>query len=195
MFRFISKIKKTFFGEISILKLYCILYLVGTFLGICAAILLKEQFTEQVRLLFSSENCCSFWSAYLQQAVIFVFLFFLGLTAIGIPILPLYPIYKGFSLGLLISLGIICYGFEGFFLGFPAFFIQNAYYAFLGYFICYSSARLSISLLQLIRGYGKHSATYQELIQHVYCIIAVLPLIAIGSFWESSVVPIILKLF
>lgn len=195
MVRFVGKIKQSFFNELPIIKLYCILYLIGMFIGIGAAVLLRDQFSEQARLLFSPENTCTFWTAFLQQVILFIFLFCLGLTAIGIPFLPLYPIYKGFSLGLLVSLGIVFHGIRGFLFGFPAFFLQNVIYTFLGYFVCYSSARLSISLLQLIRGHGKHGATYRELINHVYCILLIFPLISIGAFWEWKIVPIILNLF
>ena len=195
MFRVFCKIKKYLSNELPIIKLYSVLYLIGVFIGVGAAILLKNQFSEQARLIFSPENGCSFWAAFLQQAALYVFMFFLGLTAIGIPIVPIYPLYKGFSLGILVSICIVFYGAKGLLLGFPAFFVQNIVYTFLGYFICYSSARLSISLFQLIRGYGKHGAAYRELIHHVYCIFLIFPGISVGALWEWKVVPLILRLF
>lgn len=195
MLRILAKLRHSYTEELPIIKLYSAFYLIGVFIGVGSAILLRNQFSEQARLLFSPENCCNFWPAFLQQAILFVLIFFLGLTAIGIPLLPLYPLYKGFSLGLLVALGIILHGFKGLLLGFPAFFFQNFLYTFLGYFLCYSSARLSLSLFELIRGRGKHSSTYKELIHHVYSILPVLPLLSIGALWEWKIVPIILNLF
>lgn len=195
MSRLFKKIKHSFFNDLPIIKLYSALYLVGVFVGVAAAVLLREQFSEQTRLLFSSEGGCTFGLAFLQQLVTFTLLFLLGLTAVGIPLLPLYPLYKGFSLGILISLAIIFCGVYGFFIGFPAFFIHNTLYTFLGYFVCISSARLSVSIMQLIRGFGKHSAIYQELIHHVFCFLFILPFLLIGAFWEWKIVPLILHLF
>lgn len=193
MVRILKKIKNSYLEELPIIKMYGAIYLIGGLIGMIAAILMRDQFSEQARLLFSPENCCNFWPAFLQQLLFFGIVFLLGLTAVGIPLLPLYPLYKGFSLGLIVALAILLHGPKGFFIGFPAFFFQNFLYAFLGYFVCYSSARLSLSLFELIRGRGKHSATYRELIHHIYCILPVLPAISIGALWEWKVVPIILN--
>lgn len=193
MVRILKKIKNSYLEELPIIKIYGAIYLIGGLIGMIAAILMRDQFSEQARLLFSPENCCNFWPAFLQQALFFGIVFLLGLTAVGIPLLPLYPLYKGFSLGLIVALAILLHGPKGLLVGFPAFFFQNFLYAFLGYFVCYSSARLSLSLFELIRGRGKHSATYRELIHHIYCILPILPAISIGALWEWKVVPIILN--
>ncbi len=190
-----QKIKSSYNHQLPIIKLYAVLYLIGIFIGATAAVLLRDSFSLQAQLLFSPENCCGFFSAFLQQFIFFIFLFFLGLTVIGIPLIPLYPIYKGFSIGLLIALAIILTGVRGLFFGTLAFFAPNALYTLLGYFLCYSSARLSVALFEQLKGRGKHGASYREFIHHVYCLIAVLPFLTLGAAWESKVVPLLLSLF
>ena len=195
MMAMMQKMKSSFKHQLPIIKLYAILYMVGLFIGVAAAVLLRDHFSLQAQLLFSPENCCGFLSAFLQQFIFFILLFFLGLTVIGIPLVPLYPIYKGFSIGLLIALAIILTGVRGLFFGTLAFFAPNALYTFLGYFLCYSSARLSVALFEQLKGSGKHGASYREFIHHVYCLMAVLPFLTLGAAWESKVVPLLLSLF
>ena len=113
----------------------------------------------------------------------------------GIPLLPLYPLYKGFSIGLLISLAVILTGARGLIFGTLAFFLQNALYTFLGYFVCYSSAKLSVSLFELLKGRGKHGASYREFLHHIYCLLLVTPFLSLGALWEWKVVPLLLKFF
>lgn len=195
MNRILSSIKRTYIHELPIIKLYGILYLIGVFVGAGAAVLLRDDFSLQAQLLFSPENCCGFGSAFLQQLLFFILIFFLGLTVVGIPLVPLYPLYKGFSIGLLIALAVILSGVRGFIFGTLAFFAQNALYTVLGYFLCYSSARLSVALFELLKGKGKHGASYKEFLRHVYCLLIVSPLLSLGALWEWKVVPLILGLF
>lgn len=195
MNRLIAKIRSTFIEERPLIRLYSLLYLVGVFIGVGASILLREQFSEQSRLLFIPENAYAFWPAFLQQAILFALIFLLGMTAVGIPLIPIYPLYKGFSIGLLVGLAIILYGFKGFILGFPTFFIQNFIYTFAGYFVCASSARLSMSIFSLIQGHGKHSATRSEFIHHIYFALYTIPILMVGALWEWKMVPLLLNLF
>ncbi len=189
------KIKKAYLHELPIIRIYSILYLVGVFIGATAAVLLRNDFSLQAQLLFSPENSSGFFSAFLQQIFSFILLFFLGLTVIGIPLIPLYPLYKGFSIGLLVALAVILSGVRGLIFGTLAFFAQNLLYTFLGYFLCYSSARLSVALFELLKGRGKHGASYREFIHHVYCLLAVTPFLVLGALWEWRFVPMILNLF
>lgn len=195
MNRLLLKIQQAYVSELPIVRLYSILYLIGVIVGVGAAILLQDDFSAQAQLLFSPENACGFWPAFLQQIIFFFLLFFLGLTVVGIPLLPLYPLYKGFSIGLLISLAVILTGVRGLIFGSLTFFFQNALYTFLGYFICYSSARLSVSLFELLKGHGKHGASYRELIRHVRCMALVTPFLSLGALWEWKVVPLLLRFF
>lgn len=195
MNRLLANVKRVYTHELPIIRLYSILYLVGVFIGAAAAVLLRDHFSVQAQLLFSAENCSGFFSAWLQQIFCFLFLFVLGLTVVGLPLLPLYPLYKGFSIGILIALAVILTGVRGLFFGTLAFFAQNAFYTLLGYFVCYSSARLSVSLFELLKGRGKHGASYREFLQHVYCILITVPLLSLGALWEWKVVPLILNLF
>ncbi len=195
MNRILSSIKRTYIHELPIIKLYFILYLVGVFIGVFGAVMLRDDFSVQAQLLFSPENSSGFFAAFLQQFLYFIFIFFLGLTVLGIPLIPLFPLYKGFSIGLLITLAVILSGVRGLFFGTLAFFVQNALYSLLGYFVCYSSARLSIALFELLKGRGKHGASRKEFIRHIYCLIAVTPFLFIGALWEAKVVPFILGLF
>ncbi|MBQ7936302.1 MAG: stage II sporulation protein M [Clostridia bacterium] len=194
MNRFMSKIKKSFTYELPIIRLYALLYLIGVFIGAGAAVLLKNDFSAQAQLLFNPENAGDFFSSLLQQLVFFLLLFFLGLTVIGMPLMPLYPLYKGFSIGLLIALSVILSGVRGLIFGTLAFFAQNIYYTVLGYFICYSSTRLSISLFSLLRGRGKHGVSYREFREHIFCFLMIIPFLLLGALWESKVVPLILNL-
>lgn len=195
MLAFMQKIKRSYEHQIPILKLYLILYMAGVFIGVIAAILLRNHFSTQAQLLFSPENCSGLLSSFFQQFIFFLLIFFLGLTVIGIPFVPLYPLYKGFSIGLLISLAIILSGVRGLFFGTLAFFAPNAIYTLLGYFICYSSARLSVALFEQLKGRGKHGASYKEFTRHLYCLIIVSPFLMLGAVWEAKLVPLLLTLF
>ena len=195
MNRIIAVIKRNYVQEKPIIRLYFILYLIGVFVGTGAAVLLRNDFSSQAQLLFSPENSSEFIFAWLQQLLCFLLLFILGLTVVGIPLLPLYPLYKGFSMGLLIALAAIFSGVRGFFFGTLAFFAQNALYTVLGYFACYSSARLSITLFELMKGRGKHGTSHKAFIRHIYCFLVLSPLLCIGALWESKAVPIFLSLF
>ena len=195
MSNFLSIIKRRFRTDLPVIRIYLILYLFGVFIGVISAVLLRNDFTNQARLLFRSENTASLIAAFLQQFFFFVLLFFIGLTVVGLPLVPLFPIYKGFSLGLLIALSVILTGVRGFLFGTLAFFIQNLYYTVLGFFICYSATRLSVSLFDLLRGRGKHGVTNREFREHIGCFFLLIPFLFLGALWESDVVPIILNLF
>ena len=195
MSAFMSKIKKAIRVELPIIRIYAILYLVGLFIGVAAAVLLRNDFTDQARFLFDEKNVGGFLSVFLQQFFFFLILFFIGLTVVGLPLIPLFPLYKGFSLGLLIALSVILSGVRGFLFGTLAFFAQNLYYTLLGFFICYSSTRLSISLFSLLRGGGRHGVSYREFREHIGCFLLLIPFLLLGALWEVRVVPILLRLF
>ncbi len=195
MSAFMSKIKRMICVELPIIRIYSILYLIGLFVGVAAAVLLRNDFTDQARLLFSSENVGGFLSVFLQHFFFYLLLFFIGLTVVGLPLIPLFPLYKGFSLGLLIALSVILAGVRGLLFGTLAFFAQNFYFTFLGFFICYSSTRLSISLFNLLRGRGKHGVSYREFREHIVCFLLLIPFLLLGSLWEVRMVPILLNLF
>ncbi|MBQ8894164.1 MAG: stage II sporulation protein M [Clostridia bacterium] len=195
MNRFWSAVKRTYLQELPIIRLYLILYLIGVFVGAFAAVILKNYFSAQAQLLFYPENSVGFFSSLLQQIICFLFLFFLGLTVVGIPLLPLFPLYKGFSIGLLIALAVVFSGVRGLFFGTLAFFAQNAIYTLLGFFICYSSARLSVVLFDLLKGRGKHGASYRAFLHHIYCFLIILPILSLGALWEWKMVPLFLSLF
>ncbi len=189
------KFKKAYLHELPIIRIYAILYLIGVFIGAAAAVLLRDDFSLQAQLLFSPENSSGFFSAFLQQFFFFALLFFLGLTVIGIPLIPLYPLYKGFSIGLLVALAVILSGVRGLVFGTLAFFAQNLLYTLLGYFLCYSSARLSVALFELLKGRGKHGASYREFLRHLYCFLVIVPFLLLGAAFEWKLVPLILSLF
>lgn len=195
MNRLLRKIKKTYIQELPVIRLYGLLYLIGVFIGAGTAVLLRNDFSTQAQLLFSPENSCGFFAAFLQQFIFFLLIFLLGLTVVGIPLVPLYPLYKGFSIGLLIALAAILSGWRGLILGTLAFFVQNFFYTVLGYFLCYSSSRLSVVLFELLKGRGKHGAAYREFLRHSYCLLAVSPFLLCGALWEWKMVPVILSLF
>ena len=194
MFSIYMKIKKSYLHELPIIRIYALLYMIGVFIGVIAAVLLRNDFSLQTQLLFNPENASDFFTAFLQQFIFFLLLFFLGLTVIGIPLIPFYPLYKGFSLGLLVALSVILTGVRGLIFGTLAFFVQNLHYTLLGYFICYSSARLSVALFELMKGTGKHGASRREFRHHIYCFLVIIPFIALGALWECKLVPVFLNL-
>ncbi|MBQ7090701.1 MAG: stage II sporulation protein M, partial [Clostridia bacterium] len=144
--------------------------------------------------IFAGGSGCSFIELYIQQFLLFLLLFFMGMTVIGVPFLPLYPLYKGFSLGFLISLAVIISGVRGAIFGTLAFFAQNGLYSILGFFVCYSSARLSVALFESLKGSSKHGSYFREFRRHVACFVLIFPLLAIGSLWEFKLVPVLLSL-
>ncbi len=195
MSHLLAEMKRNYQYQLPLIRFYLILYLVGVFIGTVAAVLLRNHFSEQAQLLFGPENAANFFSAFLQQLIAFLTLYILGLTMVGVPLLPFFPLYKGFSIGLLTALAVILSGVRGLIFGTLAFFSQNALYTFLGYFLCYSSARLSVSLMDLLKGGGKHGASYRAFLNHTYRFLLILPFLGLGALWEWKVVPLILTLF
>lgn len=191
---FLHHLRRRYLDELPVIRLYFLFYFLGVILGCLSVILLKERFTGQTALLFDADRINSFSAVFLQQLMFFLLVFILGLTVIGISLIPLFPLYKGFSIGLLISLSTVFSGVRGLFFGTLAFFAQNFLYTLLGYFICVSSARLSISFLELLRGRGKHGTPYREFILHFKCFLFLLPALALGALWEIFVVPLLLKM-
>lgn len=190
-----KKIRHTFFLDRPIIKFYGILYFIGICIGSFASFVLRNQFSSQVQLLFSPANTPGFWSIYLQQVLLMLLLFLIGLTAIGAPLLLLYPLYKGFSAGLMISLSVVLFQLKGLVIGVLAFAPQNMYYTLLGFFLCYSSAKLSISLSELICGGSRGHGSRKALWSHILCAVMIVLMIFPGSFWEFRVVPYILELY
>ncbi len=195
MKRFMSKIKEYYNRERPLIKLYFLFYLIGVFIGCGAAVLMRNDFSDQASLLFSPESCGSFLFLWIQQLLFFTALFLLGLTVVGVPLLPIYPLYKGFSIGLLISMSTLFTGVRGLILGTLAFFAQNCFYSLTGYLLCASAARVSISLFSLARGVGRHSATRDELIRHILVFLCIIPLLALGALGEYKIVPLIMNLY
>ena len=195
MSHLLAEMKRNYQYQLPLIRFYLILYLVGVFIGTVAAVLLRNHFSEQAQLLFGPENAANFFSAFLQQLLAFIILYILGLTMVGVPLLPFFPLYKGFSIGLLTALVVILSGVRGLIFGTLAFFAQNVLYTFLGYFLCYSSARLSVSLMDLLKSGGKHGASYRAFLNHTYRFLLILPLLGLGALWEWKVVPLILTLF
>ena len=74
------RIKKSYLQELPIIRIYAVLYLIGVFIGVAAAILLRDDFTFQVQFLFDSENGSGFFSAYLQ--LLFWGIFFVTLLRV-----------------------------------------------------------------------------------------------------------------
>lgn len=194
MGKVMSKIKRDFQNELPLIRIYAALYLIGIIVGVVVAIALRADLMPDARSIYSSENTYGLWSSFLKEFFCFLLLFFLGLMIIGAPILPLYPLYKGFSIGLLISLAVILTGVRGLFFGTLAFFAQNALYSVLGYFICSSSARLSVALFESFRNSGKHIAAHREVLRHIVRFLCLIPFLFLGALWESEIVPFFLHL-
>ncbi len=195
MSHLLAEMKRNYQYQLPLIRFYLILYLIGVIIGAVAAVLLRNHFSEQAQLLFGPENAANFFSAFLQQLAVFLILYILGLTMVGVPLLPFFPLYKGFSIGLLTALAVILSGVRGLIFGTLAFFSQNVLYTFLGYFLCYSSARLSVSLMELLKNGGKHGASYRAFLNHTYRFLLILPFLGLGALWEWKVVPLILTVF
>ena len=193
--RIFERIRRTYGNELSLIRIYIILYAAGIIVGLLAAVLLRKNFSSQARFLFSAESVCGFGAIALQQVFTALLLFLLGFTMIGVWLLPFYPFYKGFSVGLILALGVIYYGFKGFFLSSLAFLPQNLCYSFLGYFLCCSAAKLSVLLLQSVRHREKHGTTYRDYLSHLICFAVCILLSFPVFYYEARVVPLILRLF
>ncbi len=194
--RFIfDKIQRQFSFERPIIRLYGILYFAGICVGALAALLLREHYSAQLKLLFSANETPGLWDLIVQQLMFITLLFFVGLTPVGAPFLTLFPLYKGFSAGLLISLSVVIFKAKGLLLGFIAFTPQNIFYTTLGFFICYSSAKLSISTAEMLRGNKRGHGSQNGFLSHVFCTSVVLILHFPGILWEYNIVPLILNLY
>ncbi len=117
------------------------------------------------------------------------------LIGMGLPLLPFFPLYKGFSIGVILSIALISNGLRGFFISVLTFVFQNIFTLILGYFICISSARLSISFFELLKGRGKHSALYHEFLNHTYRFLIITPILLLLSYLQWKIVPIIIKFY
>lgn len=195
MGRLMSKIKKDFINELPLIRIYAILYLCGIFIGVIGVILSFDKFSNISFSIFLTADPLEFGEIFFQHFCFFLLLYLLGMTIIGLPFLPLFPLYKGFSIGAILSVAMISNGLHGFFLSIPAFGFQNLFSFVLGYFICVSSARLSISFFELLKGRGKHSALYREFLSHTYRLLIVTPILLLLSFLQWKIVPIIINLF
>ena len=195
MGRLMLKIKNNFVNEIPLVRIYAVLYLIGVFIGVLGVVLSFEELTVLPSSVFSSAETIGFSDVFFQHFVLFVLLYLLGLTIVGLPLLPIFPLYKGFSIGAIVSIAMISKGFSGFFISIPAFGVQNMISLMLGYFVCISSARLSISFFELLKGRGKHSALYREFLNHTYRILIILPILLLLSFLQWKIAPIFIRLF
>lgn len=195
MSHLMSKIRYDFIHELPLIRLYAILYIAGVFLGVLGVILSFDDLSNIPAEIFSQNEKIEYISIFIQHFFCFLILYILGLTIVGLPFLPFFPLYKGFSIGVILSVVIISNGLRGFFLGIPAFGLQNLISLILGYFICISSARLSISFFELLRNRGKHSALYREFLNHTYRFLIITPFLLLLSVWQWKMVPVIIELF
>lgn len=195
MGRLMSKIRNDFINEIPLIRIYAILYLIGIFIGVTGIIVSFNEVSNIPSAIFSTVESLTFGEIFLKHFCFFLLLFLLGMSVIGLPCLPLFPLYKGFSIGAILSIAIISNGYRGFFISIPAFSFQNLISLILGYFICISSARLSISFFELLKGRGKHSSLYQEFLNHAYRFLIITPFLLLLSFLQWKIAPIIIKLF
>ncbi len=195
MGRLMSKIKNDFINEIPLIRIYAVLYLIGIFIGVIGVILSFNELSNVPFATFLTVDSLEYGEIFFQHFCFFLLLYLLGMTIIGLPFLPFFPLYKGFSIGAILSIAIISNGFRGFFISIPAFGFQNLFSLVLGYFICVSSARLSISFFELLKGRGKHSALYREFLSHTYRFLIITPILFLMSFFQWKIVPIIINLF
>ncbi len=195
MGRLMLKIRNNFINEIPLIRIYAVLYLIGIFIGVIGVILSFDELSNIPSTVFLPVESLEYGGIFFQHFCLFLLLYLLGLTIIGLPFLPLFPLYKGFSIGAILSIAIISNGLRGFFISVPAFSFQNLFSSFLGYFICVSSARLSISFFELLKGRGKHSALYREFSNHTFRFFIIIPILLLLSFLQWKIAPFIIKLF
>jgi hypothetical protein len=191
----LSKFNQEIIHERPLIRIYSVLYAVGVFLGVLGTVLTNERISNISVALFSSQESLTFVSIFAQHFFLFFLLYVLGLTIVGIPVIPLFPIYKGFSIGALLSASIISMGARGLFRGVSIFLVQNLFASILGYFLCVSAARLSISFFEQFKGRSKHSALFGEFLNHTYRFLIITPLLLLISLWQWKIVPIFIKLF
>ena len=195
MGRLMSKIKNDFANEIPLIRIYSVLYMAGTFIGTIGVILSFDDLSNIPSSIFMTANSLEFGGIFFQHFCFFLLLYLLGMSIVGFPLLPFFPLYKGFSIGVILSVAMISNGLRGFFLSFPLFIFQNLFTVILGYFVCISSARLSISFIELLKGRGKHSALYKEFLNHTYRFLIIIPILLLLSFLQWKIVPIIIKFY
>lgn len=195
MGRLMLKIRKDFINEIPLIRIYAILYLIGIFIGVVGVVLSFGELSNVPSSAFSTVEPLKFGGIFFQHFFLFLLLYLLGMTIVGLLFLPFFPLFKGFSIGAILAVSMISNGLRGFFIGIPAFGFQNLFSLILGYFICVSAARLSISFFELLKGRGKHSALYQEFLNHTYRFIIITSILLLLSFLQWKIAPFIIKLF
>ena len=195
MGRLMLKIKNDFVNEIPLIRIYSILYLAGIFIGAIGVILSFDALSNIPSAIFTTADSLEFGGIFFQHFCFFLSLYLLGMSVIGLPLLPFFPLYKGFSIGVILSITLISNGLRGFFISVLTFVFQNIFTLILGYFICISSARLSISFFELLKGRGKHSALYHEFLNHTYRFLIITPILLLLSYLQWKIVPIIIKFY
>jgi stage II sporulation protein M len=169
--------------------------LAGICIGTIAAFLLRNHYSDQLKSIFIANEAPGIWDLIAQQLLFITLLFIVGLTPVGTPFLALFPLYKGFSVSLLISLSVVLFKAKGLLLGILTFAPQNMFYATLDFFLCYSSAKLSISTAEMLRGNKRGHGSQNIFLSHVLCTVIISTLHFPGILWEYNIVPLILELY
>lgn len=193
MKKIMFEFKRAVSDEAPIVRIYLFLFLIGVFLGVLGIILLRNDFSEQIHLVFDQRMDCSFFELFFHRILILTLLFMAGLAFIGLLFSTFFPVYNGFSFGILIALASLCYGLRGFFVSLLSYMVPCFLTVFWGYFLCVSSLRLSVTLLDSFRGRGKHCSALKQFKLHLKIFLFSFPVAAMVSLWDWKIVPFFLK--
>ena len=193
MKRYFDDFKMATSKEMPIVRVYLLLCVLGFFLGVLGIILLRNDFSEQIHFVFDQRMDCSFFDLFFHRNFIVFLLFVSGFALLGVLFSVFFPLYNGFSLGVLIALAALCFGFRGFLIAFLCFAVPYILSVFGNYFLCLSSVRLSVILLDSLRGRGKHCGSARYLYSHLRIYLLTFPVVLLVSLWEWKVVPIFLN--
>lgn len=180
--------------ELPVIRIYLWLFLFGIMIGIVTVFLLKNRYSLDEALIDCFGQSVPYVSVFLSQLLFFLILILLGFTIIGVVVLPLFPVYNGFSLGLMLTFSVILFGIKGLVYGFVAFVPSYLIQLCVGFFCCYSSASFSIGLIHLLSGKNKHISMNYSFIKHLSLSFFIVPFLGISAFLECLMPSVFYKI-
>ena len=139
-----------------IFSLICMLFLLGVLAG---SIYLKnvtiDSFVEENKNILENvidENINSekiFVESLSKNIITLIFIWIIGLSILGVPILLFFVLYDGFSLGVTIAYILKTFGiYEGYKFIFPKMYIVTTINSFIVFLLCYNAIKVTLNILR-----------------------------------------------
>lgn len=197
--------KKELSKKNSILLVIFIIFLIGLIFGSIYITILddieKTKILKEVNNFFISidklefaDKLSIFKNTLISNLLYFVFMWLLGLSVIGIPVIIIMIFFKSFILGFSISGIFAKYGLKGILGAFFYIFPSSVITSLLAIFLSVYSLILSIKLIQ--SAFFKRTINFKTFMGKYFFILVVSILLSVlCSLFDAFVLPSILKIF